>query len=172
MVTWEQLNYDKTRNAQTNDDFAYGVVVNSSIVDSGPVTNVQINFADSQTGTVHCVRWDDLAAASETNATDQLNAASHTYWTKDASTLSAGMTNESVTQSTANVTGNIIGFVLTGSGSSNLPVRMEGSLTGYQTYKFNSGSPTDTSDALTFTITTDTDTATTFFPPPPAYVRL
>lgn len=153
-LTWEQLDYDKTRNAQTDDDFAYGVVVDSSIVASGNVTNVQINFAGSQTGTVHCVRWDDLTAATQTNAADMLTAANHTYWSKDASTLSAGMTAESVTQSTANVTGNIIGFVLTGSGTLDLPVRLEGSLAGYTTYKFNSGSPTDTTDALTFTITT------------------
>jgi len=64
------------------------------------------------------------------------------------------MTAESVTQSTANVTGNIIGFVLIGSGSLNLPVRLEGSLAGYTTYKFNGGAGTDTGDALTFTITT------------------
>jgi len=55
-LTWDQLDYDKTRNAQTNDDFGYGVVVDSSIVASGNVTDVQINFAGSQTGTVHCCR--------------------------------------------------------------------------------------------------------------------
>ena len=175
MVTWQNTSYDTTRNAMSNDDFAFAMLVDSTIVNAGLVTNVQINFAGSAgSGTVHCCRWDDLATMNaETSAADLLAAANHTYWSKDATTISAGMTSETVTSSSANVSGNVIGFVLVGSASDTLSTRFNDSvISGYTTYKSNSGGTGSYTRTLTFTISTaGSATGGTRLPPPPLIAR-
>jgi len=177
MATWQNLTTNVNRNSKTNDDFGFAVLVDASIVDADVVTNVQINFNGSaSSGTVHCCRWDNLATmTAENNGADLLTAANHTYWSKDATTLGVGMTNESVTQSTANVADNIIGFVLTGSGDDDLSTRFfNPAIAGYTTYKANSGSTDVYSRTLTFTITTagGVTGSGTRLPPPPIVMSL
>ena len=157
-TTWENLTTNVNKPADTNDDFFFGVLVDSTIIDSGNVNNVQINFAGAaSSGTVSCCRWESTTILdNNTNAPDLLAAADHTYWSKDATAISAGMTDESVSESDANETGNIIGFVITDSGDDQLSTRFyDPAITGYTTYKVNSGGRDTYTRTLTFTITTD-----------------
>ena len=120
-VTWENTTTNGTRNIQTGDNFAYAQTVDSSIVDEGKITNVQFNIkAATSTGTLSCCRWDNLATMNTANAAACLSAANHTYWSIDADAAVDGMTDESVSESSACSTDETIGLVLTGTTNTNI----------------------------------------------------
>jgi len=180
MVTFENLYYSLIPpgkdSMQTDDDFGYSVLVDSSIVAAGAVTNVQFRTAGGLSGTLSCCRWDNLATmTAESTAAGLLSAANHTYWSISASAAPDAMTSETVTQSSANVTGNIIGLVLTGGGSTVTGLRRSDTdLVGYTEYKSNAGSTAGHTRTPTFTISTDTPgpTTGTRLPPPPIRLTL
>tara|TARA_Y100001951_G_scaffold19766_1_gene14864 strand:+ start:93 stop:629 length:537 start_codon:yes stop_codon:yes gene_type:complete len=122
-VTWENLTTGgskPTRQIIINDNFAYAQTVDSSIVNAGNITNVQFNLlAGNSSGTIHCCRWDDVATMNVSSGASCLAAANHTYWSIDADSPS-GMTDETVSASTACVADETIGVVVTGGGDNQI----------------------------------------------------
>ena len=181
-TTWEQTSTNQYYDISTNDLFMIGMLVDSSIVDSGNVTDVQFRFnaAGGSSGTLSCCRWDDKAtidAVDPLDAANLLSAANHTYWSVDVTTISgAGMYGSGVTtNSSANAAGNIIGFVMTDSGSDTTPMSMEDPVvSGYTTYGTDGGGSDVASKTATFSITTGGGTPSgngTRLPPPPLIAR-
>jgi len=119
MVTWTNTDVTGTpRNIQAGDNFAYAQTVDSSIVALGTMTNVQfILEKSSATTTISCCRWATTETMNTGSPATCLAAANHTYWSMSASDLpvSMSMTSQTVTPSTANVAGNAVGLVLSGS---------------------------------------------------------
>ena len=186
-TTWEQTSTNQYYDISTDDIIMIGMLVDSSIVNSDNVTNVQFRFnaAGGSSGTLNCCRWDDLSTIEDDptkTGASVLALANHTYWSVDVTTISgAGMYGDGVTtSSTPNVAGNIIGFVMTGSGSDTTQMSMEDPVvSGYTTYATNKdgagSSPKVASKTATFSITTGGGTPTgngTLLPPPYANIGL
>ena len=161
-TTWEQLENDTTVSSfETNDDFCFAILVDSSVVDEGDVTTVQWRFAGAgASGTVNCCVWTDLTTMTDAavggSAAALLAVASHTYWSKAATGLSDAFYGDgNTTTGDPLVAGNIIGVVITGSGGDNTPIRFEsGVLSGYTTYKIRAADGDPYGNTATFSIST------------------
>ena len=184
MVTCEQLDYDTSQDIRTGNDYGIATQLCTSLLGE-QIGSVGIDFATGSTitdGTISCCRWANVGDLNQSSAANLLSAANHTFWSADATTVGTGMYNPaSQNLSDATLGNDHIGVVITGStGTTVLKINKEATNpTSRKSYKMKNGSPSGSGDfeawALTYTIATGSAppaSGGTFFPPPPAMVRL
>jgi len=161
VTTWDQLNNNYSFLIASNDWYAMGLEIQSdSTIITDPVTDVQWNYltysSPNSDGSVSCCRWEDLTAFTASSGANVLSQANHTYWTMDLTSVTSGMTDNTVSSSTKLADGNIVGYVVHGgTGTYSVTGRFqENTLYDVDPKRTSIGATGAYSSAPAFTITT------------------
>ena len=156
-IECKQLEYDNYVNLKTDGDYGVATQLCDSLLGEN-ITSVGIQFrseGSATSGTISCCRWANTTALDQANAADLLSAANHTFWTADVTAVGdTWYTPASQSASDATLANDLIGVVMTGSGSTDKYVGREDTnpTPSKKTYKMRANTADEESFALSYNI--------------------